>query len=339
MEKSSRHSGEKKGIKVYIPLIILIAVIIGGGVYWYHQYSKYISTDDAHVDADNISVSSKILGRVARVYAEEGDSVKKGMLLAEIDSSDLLAQKKQSFAMKDQAIASQAQSEAKFKYDEENIKVQEVNLEKAQDDFTRAKNQFAGDVITKEQFDHAKKGYESAKALLDAAKTQLTVSKTQINSAKASVETSNAQIDVVTTQISNTRLYAPVDGLLAKRWLLPGDVVQPGQSVMTVTNNHKFWVIVYIEETKLSNIHLNQKAIFEIDAFSGVTFTGKIFAIGSNTASQFSLIPPNNASGNFTKITQRVPLKISIDGTENNRSPSAYKILAGMSVVVKIVKE
>lgn len=326
-------------IKRYIPLFAVVIIVFVIGFIWYKDYTKYIYSDDAHIDADNVAISSKILGRISHIFADEGDSVKKGMLIAELDSADLLAQKRQAIAAKDQALASQIQAEAKYKYDQDGIKVVEVNYEKAQEDFLRAKNQFAGDVIPKEQFDHAQKTFESANAQLNAAKTQLEVSKAQIETAFATVENAKAQIGVLSTQLNNTRLYAPFGGIVAKRWLLPGDVVQPGQPIFTLTNNNKLWVAVYLEETKLSNVHLSQKAIYTIDAFSGVKFTGKVFSIGSNTASEFSLIPPNNASGNFTKITQRVPLKISIDGTEKNGNISDFKILDGMSVVVRIVKD
>jgi len=340
MENNLKPATEKGNIiKRYIPLFAIIIVVFVIGFFWYKDYAKYIYTDDAHVDSDNVSICSKILGRISHIYADEGDSVKKDMLLAELDSADLLAQKRQAIAATDQALASQVQAEARFKYDQEGIKVQEVNYEKAQEDFLRAKTQFAGDVIPKEQFDHAKKTLESANAQLNESKTQLEVSKAQIGTALATIENAKAQIGVLSTQLNNTRLYVPFAGIVAKRWLLPGDVVQPGQPIFTITNNNKLWVTVYLEETKLSNVHLNQKAIYTIDAFSGIKFTGKIFSIGSNTASQFSLIPPNNASGNFTKITQRVPLKISIDGTRNNESLSDFKILTGMSVVVRIVKD
>ncbi len=332
-------NGKNTGIKRYIPLFVVVAIVLIIGFLWYREYSKYVYTDDAHVDSDNVSVSSKILGRIVHLYADEADSVKKGMLLAELDSADLLSQKKQAIAMLDQASASQVMAEARYQSDQENIKVSNVDYEKSQDDFKRAKDQFAGEVIPKEQFDHIQKSYESAKAKLDASKTQLTVSKAQINSAIASIENAKAQIGVITTQINNTRLYAPFSGIVAKRWLLPGDITQPGQSIFTLTNDKKLWIAVFLEETKLAKVHINQKVKFTIDAFSGVTFEGKVFSIGSNTASQFSLIPPNNASGNFTKITQRVPLKISIEGTENHKILADYKILAGMSAVIKIIKD
>jgi membrane fusion protein, multidrug efflux system len=330
---------KKKGLKVYLPLIIVILIVLTGVYFWYREYTKYITTDDAYIDSDNVSVSPKIMGRLIALKADEGDSVKKGMLLAELDSTDLLSQKNQAIAGKEQAIAARIQAEAKYKYDVESINVLEINFEKAKEDWERSKTQYAGEVTTKEQYDHAKKSFEAAQAQLDVAKSQVDVSKAQVGNATAAIENSQAQIGVLQTQLKNTKIYSPMDGLVAKRWLLPGDVVQPGQSILTITNTHKLWVLVYLEETKLSGLHTGQKVKFTIDAIHNIRFEGKIFQIGSNTASQFSLIPPNNASGNFTKVTQRVLLKISIDGTEDNTKLSEYKILAGMSVLVKIVRE
>lgn len=334
MEKES-----KKSKKVYIPLIVIIAAVIGAAVYYYVEYSKYISTDDAKVDSDNVSVSSKILGRISALYVDEQDSVHKGQLIAELDSADLVSQKLQAQALVGQADANQVQSVAKLRYDEENLKVLEVNLGKAKEDYSRAKEQIAADVITKEQFDHVKKAFEATSAQLNAAKTQLEVSKAQIGSAGAAVANAHAQVGVISAQLRNTKLYAPMDGVIAKRWLLAGDVAQPSQSIFTVTNTRKLWVTMFIEETKLADVYVGQPAIYSIDAFEGVRFTGKVYAISSNTASQFSLIPANNASGNFTKVTQRVAVKISIDGTADGYPLTNYRILSGMSAVVKLIKK
>ncbi len=339
MENNNQETNQKRKKTVYIPLIVVIVLVLAGGAYWYHQYSKYISTDDAYIDADRVAVSSKMLGRISKLYVQEGDSISKGMLLAEIDSSELFAQEKQGMAMRDAAIAAERQIEAKYLFDQENIKVQGINFKKAKDDISRAKTQHEGGVITQEQFEHTQSAFESAKAQFEAANKQLAVSRAQIASAQATIGQANAQISLTITQLKNVRLYSPFDGVVSKKWLLPGDVAQPGQSIFTLTNDRNFWVVIYIEETKLSELYINQKAIFTVDAFSGITFTGKIFFIGSNTASQFSLIPPSNASGNFTKITQRVPVKISIDKIEPvNNQAKAMKLLSGMSVVVKIIK-
>jgi membrane fusion protein (multidrug efflux system) len=329
---------KNKRFRVYIPLAIIIIAVLTGIWYWYKDYSKYITSDDAHVDADNVSVGSKIIGRISDIYAKEGDFVKQGNLLADLDSSDFIAQRNQSVALRDQAIANLTQSKIKFSSDEKSLRVLEINLQRAKDDFVRAKSQSEGGVITTEQFDHISKGYETATAQLEAAKAQLLVSKSMITSASAGVETTNAQIKVLDTQLRNSKLYAPADGIISKRWLLPGDVVQPGQSVITMTISKNLWVVAYLEETKISNIHPGQKVNFTIDAFPGVRFSGKVFLIGSSTASVFSLIPASNASGNFTKVTQRIHVKISIESADGNADLSSYNILSGMSAVVKIIK-
>ena len=329
---------KKINLKVYLPLTLVILAVLTGVWYWYKDYSMYITSDDAHVDADNVSVGSKIIGRIASIYASEGDFIKKGALLADIDSSDLIAQRTQTIALRSQALANLSQTEVKYSSDQKSIKVLEINLERAYEDMTRAKSQSEGGVITAEQFDHIKKGYETALAQLDASRSQLLVSKSMISSASAAVETSNAQVNVINTQLKNTKLFAPADGVIAKRWLLPGDVVQPSQSVFTMTINKNLWVAAFLEETKISDIHSGQKVRISIDAISDVEFSGKVFLVGSSTASVFSLIPANNASGNFTKVTQRIPIKISIDSADNGKEISSFNILSGMSVVVKIVK-
>jgi membrane fusion protein, multidrug efflux system len=330
---------EKKNWKVYIPLTAVVILVIILGSYWYIDYSSYLKTDDAYIASDNISVSPKILGRIIHLYAEEGDSVTKGELLVELDTTDMLAQRQQFRAAKEQTEAAKLQAEAKYSYDQKNIRVLEIGLEKANDDFSRAQAQYNGGVITKEQFDHIKKAVELTQAQTDAAKAQIDVSKTQIKSAETAIATAQAQIDLINTQMGNAKLYAPVGGVVAKRWLLTGDVSQPGQSIYTINNKSKRWILIYLEETKVGKVFIGQKSKFTIDAFPDVTFVGEVFAIGSNTASQFSLIPPSNASGNFTKVTQRIPVKISIDGTEGGQKLSSFNLLSGMSAVVKIHKK
>jgi membrane fusion protein, multidrug efflux system len=326
-------------LRVYIPLAVVIIAVLTGAWYWYIDYTKYITTDDAHVDADNVSIGSKIIGRISAIHGDEGDKVKMGTLLAELDSTDMISQRNQSLALKTQSMANLLQAEAKYSSDQKSIKVLEIGLERASEDLARAKSQSAGGVITAEQFDHIKKAYETASAQLDAAKAQLTVSKSMISTAIAAVESANAQVKVLDTQLKNTRLYAPADGIIAKRWLLPGDVVQPGQSVFTLTISNNLWVVAFLEETKIAEVKEGQNVKFTIDAFNDVKFNGKVFLVGSTTASVFSLIPASNASGNFTKVTQRIPVRISIESADNNKDISTFNILSGMSAVVKIIRK
>jgi len=330
---------KKNKVKVYLPLGIVIIAVLLGAWYWYRDYSKYTTTDDARIDADNITVSSKMLGRIVNVYAQEGDVVTKGKLLAELDSSDQIAQRNQAMALRIQALANLEQVNAKYSSDQQSLKVVEINLERAREDLERAKKQSEGGVITDEQYDHITKAYEAALAQSDASKALIAVSKLQISSASAAVETTNAQIKVIDTQLKNTKLSSPATGVIAKRWLLPGDVIQPGQSAFTITDDSKKWVICYLEETKIHGVQNGQDVKFKIDAFPHVRFYGKVFLTGTSTASVFSLIPASNASGNFTKVTQRIPVRISINSADNGKDISSFNILPGMSAVIKITKK
>jgi membrane fusion protein, multidrug efflux system len=297
--------------KIFIPaLIILIAAILG--IYWYIGQLAYVSTDDAVIDGNRLSVSSKILGRIMLLTVDEGDTVKQGQLLVQLDSTDLKAQ--------------ELQARAALNLARESIKLSNVNLAKAQEDFNRAEEQFNENVIPKEQFDHIQKALEVAKA--------------QLNIDKSKVETAKAQLNVVETELLNTSIYSPMDGVLGKRWVLKGDVVQPGQPIYTIFNLTNLWVTAYLEETKLASINLGDKVDISVDAYPDQNFAGKVYQIGSNTASQFSLIPPSNASGNFTKVTQRVPIKISIEPvneTGHSDPSDDIKLLPGMSVEIQIV--
>ncbi len=331
----------KKGrrIRAYIALILVVVALVLFGWQWYKKYSTFITTDDAYLDADRVAVSSKILGRIAAIYGAEGDSVTKGKLLVELDSNDLVAQKQQAMAARNQAAAAYNQSEAKFNYDQVSIKVQEVALEKAKEDFDRAKLQYNGNILTKEQYDHIRKAYEAAQAQLDAAKAQVNVSKAMIESAQSTIKTAGAQVSTIKTQLQNTRIYAPSTGVIAKRWQLAGDIAQPGQPVFTITKDSALYITAYLEETSIAYLHIGKKVEFTVDAFPDLTFTGEVTYIAANTASQFSLIPPNNAAGNFTKVTQRIPVRISImDWDQKDKYPN-LKLIAGMSAYLKIRKD
>jgi membrane fusion protein, multidrug efflux system len=323
-------------IRAYIALILVLLALTFFGYKWYKNYTAFEKTDDAYVDADRVSVSSKMMGRIMKLYASEGDSVKTNQLLVELDSTDLLAQEKQAQASILQAEAATNQAKAKLEFDQKSQKVQEVMLARAKEDLDRATIQLKGNVITQEQYDHTKKSYETAEAQLDATTAQLDVSKSMIESSKRTINLAESQVNTIKTQMQNTHIYAPSTGRIAKRWLLPGDVTQPGQAIYTITKDDSLYITAYFEETKISGLHIGSKVLFTIDAFPDVNFTGTITYMASNTAAQFSLIPPNNASGNFTKVTQRIPIRISILGWDHKDKYPNMKIFAGMSAFIKI---
>ena len=227
-------------------------------------------------------------------------------MLVRLDDGDLRAQERQ--------------AQAALHLSEENAKLAGVNLAKAQDDFTRSARQFKDHIIPQEQFDHAQ-------SELAAARAQQAISGAQVAGARA-------QLGVVETQLSNTVIRSPMNGIVSKRWALPGDVVQPAQPILSVYNRDSVWVTANLEETKIAVLKLGNPVDIEVDAYPDAAFTGTLTQLGTNTAAQFSLIPPNNAAGNFTKVTQRVPVKISITAAGGQQYP--MPLLPGMSVEVSI---
>ena len=287
-------------------LIILLVIIVLGGLgwwYWNANLRNFIATDDASLEGNRVSISSKVLGRIKNLLVNEGDQVTAGQLLIELDDSDLRAQ--------------ELQSQAALNSAEQNVLLAKVGLDRSTEDFQRAESLYKNGLTSKEQYDHAQKALETARA-------QYSISQAQVNSAQA-------QLQVVRTQLQNTRIIAPLNGVISKRWMMPGDVIQAGQAVFSVYDLENIWVTANFEETKLASIHRDQPVEIIVDAYKSRHFKGRIKELGTNTASQFSLIPPNNASGNFTKVTQRVPVKISIEHPVGDN-----RLLPGMSAEVKV---
>ncbi len=293
--------------RVIIPILVVLTALAIGGYYWYMNMQDFVSTDDAYVDANSVSTSTKMLGRIIYLGTDEGDTVKAGQVLVRLDDSDLRAQ--------------EASAKAGLELAQQSLPLDQVNINRAQDDFDRAEVQYKGGITTKEQYDHAQKA-------LEAVRAQYNIDLSKISAAKA-------QIGVIESQLQNTVIIAPMSGVVAKRWVLTGDVVQPGQPVFTIYDLKNIWVTANLEETKLGHIHLNDPVEINVDTYSGTKFYGKVFEMGGYTASEFSLIPPNNASGNFTKVTQRVPVKISIDDP-STKDGSKPVLRPGMSVEVSV---
>lgn len=293
--------------KLIIPLLLLLIAAAIAGYFWYMNMQDFVSTDDAYIDANSVSISSKILGRIVYLGTNEADTVKAGEVLVKLDDADLRAQKSSALAELELA--------------QKNITLAEVNLKRAQDDFSRGEDQYNNGVITKEQYEHLQNALDAAKA--------------EYNIEIAKISTAKSKIGVIESQLNNTVIISPMDGVVAKRWVLSGDVVQPGQPIFTIYDLKNIWITANLEETKLAHIRIGEPVKIDVDSYPNIKFSGKVFEIGNYTASEFSLIPPNNASGNFTKVTQRVPIKISIDDPET--PPVQQPVLRpGMSVEISV---
>ena len=290
--------------RVVVPIFLLVAALAAGGWYWYVKKYSSAFTDDAFIDADRVSLSAKLLGRIAYLKVDEGDTVKAGDTLVRLDDADLLAQL--------------VKAQDALRYTVRSLEVAAVNLDKAQDDYDRVALQYKGDIVPREMYNHA----------VDA----LRLARAQNDMVQAQIATSRADINIIRTQIDNSVITAPFTGVVARRWVLQGDVVSPGQTMLSIYDFSRLWVTANYEETKLRGIHAGSTAAMTVDAYPGVELFGRVLTMGRSTASQFSLIPPGNASGNYTKVTQRVPIKISIETTP----PPRVALVPGLSVLVRI---
>ena len=287
-------------------MLLLVAGAAFG--YWDLVLRGVVSTDDAYIDGNRVSLSSAIMGRIAYLAAAREHGARAGDWRA--------------------ALAAHAprpelwRARAATAHPQQGDKLGEVTLEGARQDFARATTQLHGRAISQEAFDHAQLALAAAEA--------------QQRMAVADVGTARAQQGVVEARLADTRITAPFRGVVAKRWVLTGDVVQPGEAIVAIYDIEHVWVTANLEETKLGDISLGDSVRITADAYPGRAFVGTVTLIGAAAAAQFSLLPPANASGNFTKVTQRIPIRISIAQPPGAAAAPPALLLPGMFVEVYV---
>ena len=313
----------------------IVAVVL-----WWLNYRKYISTDDANLDTYRIGVSSQVMGQVTRLYVMEGDTVRQGDLLLTLDDSVALARVSQAEAQREQQLAQLASRRVSLVTARKELDIARLTEQLNLENYQRAKAQYERNVIPLEKYQDVEQAWKASKLQTEIARDRFPAVEAELKAAEAAIRAVEATIASARAELGYYRVLAPADGIVGKRWVLPGDMLEAGQTAFTLNRGTDIWVAVYLEETKFKEIYLGQKAQFTLDAYDKLTFEGRVYYIGDNTASEFALVPPNNASGNFTKVTQRIPLKISIDKVEGDDGQKArVKLVSGMSATVKIVKE
>jgi membrane fusion protein, multidrug efflux system len=299
---------------------LLVAATCGG--YRGLDYLRtWTSTDNAYLSGHVHSVSARIAGTVSEVLVEDNQEVQAGAVLARLDGSDLDVQRSKSAAVLAQAEAQLAQAQAQV--------LQNTALAgKARQDFDRADNLFHGkdSVISKQEFD-------AAKASLDAASAAVNASQAMVRSADAQRSSAVAQLKDVELQLSYTEIKAPAAGRIGRKNLELGNRVQPGQALLAIVEP-QVWVTANFKETQLDHLRPGQKATVEVDSFPAHLFAGTIESLAPASGAQFALLPPDNATGNFTRIVQRVPVKVVFDA--DSAREFSGRLVPGMSARVKV---
>ena len=342
-----QNNTQKKPRKLVFP-IILGLVLVGAVVFTVKEYvflQSHEQTDDAQVDGDISPVIARVSGYVTKINFLDNQHVNAGDTLVILDDRDYKIKLDQAVAAQNAAAKNVAAYGAAISEARSNIAVQQANIEQAQvhlwkatQDYERYKNLYDDHAITKAQLDEATADKESAQAALDAAKSQVPVIDRRINTSKEQtaatasiIDTRKADVEYAALQVTYTVITAPASGIVSKRNIQLGQLVQAGSPLFSVVHD-SVYITANFKETQLSDIKDGQKVDIRVDAFDKQVVPGTIESFSGATGAKFSLLPPDNATGNFVKVVQRVPLRIRIDAD----SSVLRRLRPGMSVDVTV---
>ncbi len=340
----------RRGRSPYRKLLLgvgLLAALAAAGWYgenWYTIGRFIISTDDAYIRADTSALSAKVSGYVAAIPVAENTLVSAGTTILKIDDGDFslaVASAKDRITLQQATIDRIARQAEAQQADIDSARAKVTMAQADAQNYasildrqkTLAKKDFASTQAVDQaraNNDRATAGVASAKADLAAAEADYQVIQAEGQEARATLAQLNTELARAERDLGFTEIKAPFDGIIANRAVEPGQFVQTGQRLMALVPVSSSYVEANLKETQLADVHPGQKAEISIDAWDGATITGTVESISPASGAEFSLLPPENATGNFTKITQRVPVRIKID------SHDAARLRAGLSVVVDI---
>ncbi|MFA5251448.1 MAG: HlyD family secretion protein [Phycisphaerae bacterium] len=312
-------TGTKSKFKGRQTAITAAAVLAALGLIWGLVYAiramSRESTDDAFITGHIISISARVSGYVDKVPASDNQSVQQGDVLVELDPRDYQVALDMARAKLLTAQADETQSRAQA----DMVSVEAGRTEK---DYNRYKQLFDAKAgITQQQLDNASAAARSARAQFESANSQIAAAQARVAQAKAAVE--QAELN-----LSYTKIIAPQAGLVTKKSVEQGEHISTGQPLLVIVTP-EIWVVANFKETQLKHMKAGQQVTIKVDAYSGKTFRGHIDSIQAGTGSVFSLLPPENATGNYIKVVQRVPVKIVFDEDPNNMNT----LSPGMSVI------
>ena len=341
--EQQRKSRLRKRIGIFLGLAVLAALIVAGVLYWLHA-RHFEDTDDAFIDGHTTQMASQVSGRVTRLLIDDNQHVTAGQKLLLIDPRDYQVKLDQSRAQLANVRAQLQQTQAQLGVQQAsvdqavaNVRVTEADLTQAQQDFARYRN-IDPKAIAKQQLDSSSATLKSAEAKLDAnrravegARAQIAATAAQVQATAAQVRAAEADVADAELQLSYTTLAAPADGRVTKRSVEVGNYVSPGQSLLAIVQD-QLWVTANFKETQLADMKPGQHVDISVDAFPGVTFSGRVESFQEGTGSVFSSLPAENATGNYVKVVQRLPVKILFD---DDRAGD-YRLAPGLSVEPRV---
>jgi membrane fusion protein (multidrug efflux system) len=330
-ERLLEEAPPRRSLRPFIVLgVILAAIALGCVGYWWLN-RDYITTDDAQIDGHVYTISPQIAGRVVRILVDDNAHVQAGQLLVMLDARDQLAALDKAQAGLAQAQAQLGVAQAQVVEAAAQLVENNANLQQAQRDFDRF-SRVNPRAITQQQADAATAAILAAKAKSAAAIAVQNAMQASVISAQAQRQAAIVAVQNAQLQLSYTDITAPAAGHISIKTVQLGNVVAPGTGMMAVVSD-AVWVTANYKETQLGGIHPGAAATVTVDAVPGITFKARVDSIQYGTGAVFSLLPAENATGNYIKIVQRVPVKLVFDDTRIGN----YLLAPGMSVFPSIV--
>jgi len=363
---TSNNNATRKRTQKWLLVILAFGILAGSfyGIRWLHYYVTHASTDDANVEGDLISVSSTVSGKIRLLPIREGEHVKKGQLIAQLREEDYQAQvdvaagavqainaslneaMAEVLVVRGKTEKDVERAEAVLSASQARSKEAEANMQLATLDFKRVSKLYKSKTVSASEMDKVQAAYNLAQARLTSAAEEInenraklevtrantgevTIKQRRVESLKGKLEEATAELEAARLKLAHTTVTSPIDGVVAKKISHIGEVITAGQPVTVIVDLNNIWVEANLEETQVKHVRLGQSVDLNVDAYSKTRFTGKVINIGAATASEFALIPENRSAGNFTKVTQRIPIRIEV-------VDPAEQLRPGMMVTVGI---
>src|SRR5512139_356405 len=301
-------------------VIAALFAVLGSSLllYWLLVARYHEDTDNAYVQGNVVQITPQIAGTVMQVHVDDTESVKAGQLLVSLDQADARVAQKQAEAQLAQTVREVRTLYTSHRQSAANLVQRQVELTRAEDDLSQRRKQAARGIISQEELRHAEATANAARAAVDAAREQLYSGQALTTGISVreqpNVKRAAAQLTDAMLALQRTELLAPVSGQIAKRSVQLGQRVSPGTPLMAVVPLDQLWVEANFKESQLRNMRIGQPVTLESDLYgSAVQYTGRIVGIGAGTGAAFALLPAQNASGNWIKVVQRVPVRIALD--------------------------
>ena len=339
-ETDDRPSKTSVATKAYVALAVCVVLALAGYFGYGWLTGNEVNTDDAQLEAEVVPLGTRVGGSVLHLLVKDNQTVKKGDLLAVVDPTDYETHVAEREADLAAALAAAETSGTRGKTNNQAAAVEAAKaalartaaeLHKAETDLSRARKLKAERAITSVEYENAQNTVDKARAAHDQADAQLRVAENSHGVAEAKVKSAEAALAQARAELGYTKISAPREGTLSKLAIEEGQIVQPGQMIAQLVDLHTY-VVANFKETQIARIRPGQRAEIDVDAYPSQPLTGHVDSIAAATGARFSLLPPDNATGNYVKVVQRVPIKIILD----DKLPPGVKLKAGLSADVTV---